>query len=113
MTRTRSRSSFAIVLLLTAAMLPLQARAEDADTDAQPLQRIAQCARAAIGGGQQRPNLLLVRPEDADLGVRIAGYDPRKCLLVSTDSAKRVLDDLGHRNPVTRYRAGKRAPSST
>ena len=85
MTRTRSRSSFAIVLLLTAAMLPLQARAEDADTDILSEARILHDA-AIPAAGNAAGDFTMVEYFD----------DPGPyCRTISPDLAKVVRED-GH-----------------
>lgn len=85
MTRTRSRSSFAIVLLLTAAMLPLQARAEDADTDILSEARILHDAAIPAAGNA-----------DGDITiVEYFDYQCPYCSKISPDLAKVVRED-GH-----------------
>ncbi len=85
MTRTRSRSSFAIVLLLTAAMLPLQARAEDADTDILSEARILHDAAIPAAGNA-----------DGDITiVEYFDYQCPYCRKISPDLAKVVRED-GH-----------------
>ena len=85
MTRTRSRSSFAIVLLLTAAMLPLQARAEDADTDIPSEARILHDAAIPAAGNA-----------DGDITiVEYFDYQCPYCRKISPDLAKVVRED-GH-----------------
>ena len=85
MTRTRSRSSFAIVLLLTAAMLPLQARAEDADTDILSEARILHDA-AIPAAGNAYGDITIVEYFD---------YQCPYCRKISPDLAKVVRED-GH-----------------
>ncbi|MDU1668907.1 MAG: thioredoxin domain-containing protein, partial [Bradyrhizobium sp.] len=78
MTRTRSRSSFAIVLLLTPAMLPLQARAEDADTDILSEARILHDAAIPAAGNA-----------DGDITiVEYFDYQCPYCRKISPDLAK-------------------------
>ena len=85
MTRTRSRSSFAIVLLLTPAMLPLQARAEDADTDILSEARILHDAAIPAAGNA-----------DGDITiVEYFDYQCPYCRKISPDLAKVVRED-GH-----------------
>ena len=85
MTRTRSRSSFAIVLLLTAAMLPLQASAEDADTDILSEARILHDAAIPAAGNA-----------DGDITiVEYFDYQCPYCRKISPDLAKVVRED-GH-----------------
>ena len=81
MTRTRSRSSFAIVLLLTPAMLPLQARAEDADTDILSEARILHDAAIPAAGNA-----------DGDITI-IENFDYQcpYCRKISPDLAKEII----------------------
>ncbi|MGY4309277.1 protein-disulfide isomerase [Bradyrhizobium sp. USDA 4369] len=85
MTRTSLGSSFAMLLLLTAAMLPLQARAEDGDTDILSEARIL-----------HDPAIPAIGNADGDITiVEYFDYQCPYCRKISPDLAKVVRDD-GH-----------------